>query len=207
MITSVLTVRDRQEEEKRTMDPSSASAAQHQLHHHVQHHQHQLQHHQVRHQLMGEPTSSDPMPPGHSQNTGSEYTWRCADFHSRLVSALDGLWETGDFVDVTLACEGQCLKAHRLVLSMGSEYFKSILRDCDVRSQHPVVFFRDISFSDLKCVVDFLYTGTVTVKESNFESFLKTADSLQVDGLTFVDEHAAANVRSKYRECLLLRYV
>jgi hypothetical protein len=127
----------------------------------------------------------------------SEYTWRCPDFHSRFVSALDVLWETGDFVDVTLASEGQCIKAHRLVLSMGSEYFKSILRDCDARSQHPVVFFRDISFSDLKYVVDFLYTGCVTVKESNIESFLKTAESLQVEGLTFIDDHAAANARSE----------
>ncbi|CAG0921701.1 unnamed protein product [Notodromas monacha] len=131
------------------------------------------------------PLGSPSVPPV-SRDNRAEFAVSCGDFKTRLASALDSIWETEDFVDVTLACEGRRLKAHRLVLSMGSAYFKSILRDCDARSQHPVIFFRDISFADLKSVVDFLYTGCVTVRDCNVSSFFKTAQSLRVDGLTFV---------------------
>lgn len=49
------------------------------------------------------------------------------DFQSNMVSSFRHLRDEKSFTDVTLACEGQTCKAHKMVLSACSPYFKSLL--------------------------------------------------------------------------------
>ena len=60
---------------------------------------------------------------------------------------------------------------------------------------HPVFFMRDISFKDLANIVEFMYRGKVNVAQSELGSFLKTAETLQVRGLTGDEEPAQPEVR------------
>lgn len=39
--------------------------------------------------------------------------------------------------------------------------------------QHPIVVLKDISFLDLKCVVDFIYYGEVNVAQERLQSILR----------------------------------
>ena len=55
-------------------------------------------------------------------------------------------------------------------------------------------FMRDISFKDLKNIVEFMYRGKVNVAQSELGSFLKTAETLQVRGLTGDEEPAQPEV-------------
>lgn len=57
-----------------------------------------------------------------------------------------------DLVDITFACEGKKLGAHKLVLYSCSPYFKSLLKDN--HSQHPIFFFHDISYDILKVLTN-----------------------------------------------------
>lgn len=57
-----------------------------------------------------------------------EFCLRWNNFHSSLVTALDGFKNDQDFVDVTLACEGQFLKAHKMLLSACSVFFRDLLK-------------------------------------------------------------------------------
>ena len=50
------------------------------------------------------------------------------NFQSILTDTFDQLRQSEDFVDVTLACEGRTIKAHRVVLSACSSYFKHIFK-------------------------------------------------------------------------------
>lgn len=52
------------------------------------------------------------------------------DFQSNMVSSFKHLRDEKSFTDVTLACEGQTCKAHKMVLSACSPYFKSLLEVC-----------------------------------------------------------------------------
>jgi hypothetical protein len=54
------------------------------------------------------------------------------DFQSNMVSSFKHLRDEKSFTDVTLACDGQTCKAHKMVLSACSPYFKSLL---EVRTQ------------------------------------------------------------------------
>lgn len=56
----------------------------------------------------------------------------------------------------------------------------------DLLSNHedqvPVVFFRDVSFSEMEALVKYIYTGEVEVPGSSLQSFLSLAHSLGVSG-------------------------
>ena len=50
------------------------------------------------------------------------------EFRGIVTSAFYDLRQDEDFVDVTLCCEGRQIKAHRMMLSACSPYFKNVLK-------------------------------------------------------------------------------
>jgi hypothetical protein len=60
---------------------------------------------------------------------------RWNNYQSSITSAFENLRDDEDFVDVTLACDGKSLKAHRVVLSACSPYFRELLK---VRTPRPL---------------------------------------------------------------------
>ena len=54
----------------------------------------------------------------------------------------------------------QVVKAHRLLLSACSPYFRHLLSDL-ASWQHPVILLRDIRHADLAGILQFIYQGEV----------------------------------------------
>lgn len=52
---------------------------------------------------------------------------RWKDFPSHFTGEFETLRNDEQFVDVTLCCEDQFIKAHKIILSACSTYFKKIL--------------------------------------------------------------------------------
>nr|XP_029723698.1 modifier of mdg4-like isoform X10 [Aedes albopictus] len=104
-----------------------------------------------------------------------------AGFHESLVR--------GDLVDVTLAAEGQLVKAHRLILSVCSPYFRKMFTQMPA-NQHAFIFLKDVSHSALKDLIQFMYCGEVNVKQDALPAFISTAEALQIKGLTETGESA-----------------
>uniref|UniRef100_A0A336M369 CSON011245 protein n=1 Tax=Culicoides sonorensis TaxID=179676 RepID=A0A336M369_CULSO len=107
---------------------------------------------------------------------------RWNNYQSSITSAFENLRDDEDFVDVTLACDGRSLKAHRVVLSACSPYFRELLKSTPCK--HPVIVLQDVAFTDLHALVEFIYHGEVNVHQRSLSSFLKTAEILRVSGLT-----------------------
>ncbi|KAM3957755.1 uncharacterized protein ACR2FA_008192 isoform 1-T1 [Aphomia sociella] len=107
---------------------------------------------------------------------------RWNNYQSSITSAFENLRDDEDFVDVTLACDGKSLKAHRVVLSACSPYFRELLKSTPCK--HPVIVLQDVAFTDLHALVEFIYHGEVNVHQRSLSSFLKTAEVLRVSGLT-----------------------
>ncbi|XP_071529148.1 uncharacterized protein [Panulirus ornatus] len=96
-------------------------------------------------------------------------------------TVLDQLMRDDTYTDVTLTAEGQSLRAHRVVLCLASPYFRQVLsRELNVQS---VVILRDIKFSELRNIIHFIYTGEATVDASELESFMRTAEMLEISSL------------------------
>ncbi|XP_058451077.1 modifier of mdg4-like isoform X12 [Malaya genurostris] len=104
-----------------------------------------------------------------------------AGFHESLIR--------GDLVDVTLAAEGQLVKAHRLILSVCSPYFRKMFTQMPA-NQHAFIFLKDVSHSALKDLIQFMYCGEVNVKQDALPAFISTAEALQIKGLTETGESA-----------------
>lgn len=67
---------------------------------------------------------------------------RWNNYQSSITSAFENLRDDEDFVDVTLACDGKSLKAHRVVLSACSPYFRELLKVSLLKSPLFFVSFR-----------------------------------------------------------------
>lgn len=88
-------------------------------------------------------------------------------------------------MDVTLACDGHSVKAHKMVLSACSPYFQSLFFENPC--QHPIVIMRDIKWPELKAAVEFMYKGEINVSQEQIGPLLKVAESLKIRGLADVN--------------------
>ena len=50
--------------------------------------------------------------------------------------------------------------------------------------QHPIVILRDVREEDLRLLLNFMYQGEVQVDQERITTFLRTAETLQIKGLT-----------------------
>ena len=87
--------------------------------------------------------------------------------HSNLVlSSLNKLRDDNDFCDVILQVENKTFPAHRAVLSASSVYFFKMFTVNMKEKQEKLVTFNDISPDAFQLVIDFIYTGDVTITHS-----------------------------------------
>ncbi|XP_066962667.1 broad-complex core protein isoforms 1/2/3/4/5-like isoform X2 [Macrobrachium rosenbergii] len=112
---------------------------------------------------------------------------RWNNYQSSMVGVLRSLLEEGQFVDVTLACDGRRLKAHKLMLSACSNFFRQLLKENP--SEHPIIFLRDVRFWELESIMDFIYNGQVNVMQEQLPGFIRTAEALQIKGLAAVNNN------------------
>ena len=57
-----------------------------------------------------------------------KFCLRWEGFQDSVTSVLDQLRSVGELLDVTLCCEGQRVRAHRMMLSACSPYFRDLLK-------------------------------------------------------------------------------
>ena len=104
------------------------------------------------------------------------------DFQRNLQTSFRELRVDTDFTDVTLACEDQSFKAHKVILSASSPFFKKLLKVHP--HPQPLIYMRGMKSADLLAIVDFLYCGEANVLQENLDSFLAIAEELQLKGFS-----------------------
>ncbi|XP_047476550.1 muscle M-line assembly protein unc-89-like isoform X8 [Penaeus chinensis] len=114
-----------------------------------------------------------------------QFCLRWNNYQSNLTQVFDQLLQSESFVDVTLSCEGNSVKAHRMVLSACSPYFQGLLSDAPC--SHPVIILQGVKWPELKAVVEFMYKGEINICQEQLGSLLRVAESLKIRGLAEVD--------------------
>lgn len=120
-----------------------------------------------------------------------QFCLRWNNYQSNLTTIFDQLLQNESFVDVTLACDGRSIKAHKMVLSACSPYFQTLL--AETPCQHPIVIMRDVSWCDLKAIVEFMYRGEINVSQDQIGPLLRIAELLKVRGLADVTQMEEVN--------------
>lgn len=114
--------------------------------------------------------------------TEEEYILQWNDHKYNFFSlAADDLFRSEELTDVTVCCGDQLFDAHRLILSVCSPYFRSML--ARAKNHHPIVFLKDVKASDFERLLHFMYYGEVRIPNGDLESLIMTAKSLRIKGL------------------------
>ena len=109
-----------------------------------------------------------------------------------MTLVMDCLTSFRDFSEVTLAgADGQCVKAHRVVLSSCSPVLKTIL--LNLSHAHPLLFMKGMDMEDIGLLLKFIYTGEVSLEKEKLESFLDIGNELQISGLIRSPEKEVGN--------------
>ena len=126
----------------------------------------------------------------HSMADNQAFCLRRPNHTSDMIDVFDRMLRDESMTDCALMCaDGQAVKAHRMILSACSPFFKSVF---DQMSNHwpnyPIVYLKDMPITDLKAIIEFIYRGEVTVDQSQLESVLKSGESLKIKGLEDIDK-------------------
>ena len=111
-------------------------------------------------------------------------------FGENLQHSLTDLKEKNYFSDVTLACEDKEIRAHKLILSACSPFFRRLLlkKSYQEAKLHPIIYLRGVQAEQLEAVVAFIYHGEVNILEERLDNFMLVAKDLQLKGLTALYE-------------------
>ena len=91
----------------------------------------------------------------------------------------------GFFNDVTIFAGNEMIPANRLVLSCQSKYFEGILR----LTHQNVIEIESVDGTTMKALIDFIYTGSITIDNQNVENLQKGAECFELNEVKqFCDE-------------------
>ena len=98
-----------------------------------------------------------------SKGTEEKFCLRWNEFEENISTAFKELKDDEDFFDVTLACDDNQIKAHKVILSACSPFFKSVLKKNP--HQHPLLYLKGVRYEDINSVLNFMYHGEVNVAQ------------------------------------------
>ena len=124
------------------------------------------------------------------------------EFSENVKQSFTELKSNGDFFDVTLSCEDKEIKAHKLILSACSPFFRRLLlkRSLQQANMHPIIYLWGMRADQLEAVVAFIYQGEVDVLEEQLDSFMLVAKDLQLKGLTALYDKEPNLFQQKFRK-------
>ena len=102
-----------------------------------------------------------------------------------LLERLDALRRKETFCDVTVAVKGEEFKAYKVILAAASPFFLSLLEN-DMRErneQRIEIRLEEATASVMEDVLQYIYTGNVSVTEESCHNLIATADYLLLPGL------------------------
>lgn len=117
-----------------------------------------------------------------SQEHSQKYSLRWNNHRSNMLTVFGDLLQTEAFTDVSLVADsGRIIKCHKIVLAACSSYFQTLF--VALPCPHPTIILKDVKYTELRAILEFIYRGEVTVQQEQLSNLLKIAEMLQVKGL------------------------
>lgn len=100
---------------------------------------------------------------------------------SRLLKYANSKRIQERFNDITIKVENKCFSANRLVLSCFSGFFETMFQLRWNELHHTTFELGGIDSKSMQTIIEFIYTGTITIDDNNVMSLLAAADYLLID--------------------------
>jgi len=121
-----------------------------------------------------------------------DYHFQLKDTERKLCETWKEIQRKSEFHDVTLACDGNEIKAHKVIICSFSPVLQKLLTSN--YHQHPLIYLRGIRHSVLVSILDFIYKGEVSIRQDTIQEFLSVAHDLKIKGLAEEDRGEEINV-------------
>ena len=111
-----------------------------------------------------------------------KFSLKWNDYNSNWSRSLSKLRENSAFADVTLITDDKVkFSAHRILLSSCSNVFDFILKDSN--QANPLLYLGGMNSTNLGFIIDYIYKGEVKLYQEQLDSFLESAEKLEIEGL------------------------
>jgi kelch-like protein 20 len=118
-----------------------------------------------------------------------------SDKHPRhTLEAINVLRKHRELCDVVLIVGQKKIFAHRVILSACSPYFHAMFTGELAESRQTEVTIRDIDEVAMELLIDFCYTSSITVEESNVQTLLPAACLLHLQVSNYYNSHRKNNI-------------
>ena len=104
------------------------------------------------------------------------------------MTAVHRLRQNNEYTDVTLQSGDVQIQCRRVVLAVGSDYFKAMFR-CGLQESASDTVQMTMEPAIMTSVIDYMYTGETELTVDNVKSFVEACDILQLDGLKAACEY------------------
>ena len=100
-------------------------------------------------------------------------------YSSQLIRTFSDLYKNNLLTDVTLVCDDRYrIEAHRMVLCASSPLLKDFIT---INAQsHPLIYLKGVKGPTLSVIMQFLYTGEVSIHQEQLPSLLEVARELDI---------------------------
>ena len=130
---------------------------------------------------------------------------KVSDRHPKmLLESIACLRKTNELCDVVLNVGNSKIRAHKIILSASSPYFRAMFCSELAESKQTEVTIKDIDENAMEILIDFCYTSKITVDEKSVQTVLPAACLLQ---LQEVQDYCSEFLRSQLdpSNCLGIR--
>ena len=111
-----------------------------------------------------------------------KFSLKWNDYQSNWNKTIHDLRKDTDLADVTLISDDKVkFSAHKILLSSCSNMFKFILQSNT--HLNPMMFLGGIDSVNLGYILDYIYHGEVNLYQKQLDSFLESAQKLEIKGL------------------------
>lgn len=124
---------------------------------------------------------------------GEMFCFQSKIFKHDIYKSWRGLQDEKHLCDVTVACEGKQIDAHKFILSACSPVFRNLIKQNP--HQHPLIYLRGVKYSELVHMLSFMYQGEVNIPQDDLQEFLEVGQDLKLAGMS--QEEDAAGLVSR----------
>lgn len=130
-------------------------------------------------------------------SSSASVNFQQADLALSAFPVMEDIRKLGKLCDITIKVEDSCFSAHRIVLCATIPYFQAMFTSDMLESKQKEVEVRGIDPGTMESLIQFAYSGKVTIHPGNCHSLMVGASYLQ---LTQVRD-ACANYFKQRLDC------